>query len=214
MGNFAYDDLQKEEVDIAINYSIDKSLRNVFSPKDKRQPMSASKDGFEDLQLLLDDFKVLKEEDFPLTGLLTIGNKVKGTLPGNYYHLINDRSVLNKPNCGSIEKPNRLTDSEIVHTLLDTELGKTVAERPVSTLAKNVLTVYQEGFTVTEILIDYYKKPAKVDFNNPVDGTGVIEFEDTTCYKIAEHIAKVCSIWLEQPQLKITYLNSIESETT
>lgn len=212
MGNFAYDDLEREEVDVAINYTIDKMLRKMFSPKDKRQAASISKDGFEDLQLSLDDFKNLKVEDVSLTGLTTVGNKVKGTLPGDYYHLINDRSVVNKPNCDSIESPNRLTDSEIVHRILQRTLSKTVPESPVSTMAANSMTVYFDGFTVTAIKIDYYKKPATVNFNVPANGAGVLEFPDSTCNKIAEVTAKVCSMWLEQPQLKVSYLNALNQE--
>lgn len=212
MGNFAYDDLEKEEVDIAINYSINMALRNLFNESEKTQ-RSTSKDGFEDLVLRADDFSVLKEEDYALTNLITVGTKVKGDLPGNYYKLINDRSVLNKPNCDSVERPNRLTDSEFVHEILMTELGKTRSESPVSTMAKDKLTVYTDGFTVTQVLIDYYRKPAVINFNNPPNGAGVIEFSDNTCYKIAQHIARVCAIWLEQPQLKIAYLKAVETET-
>lgn len=212
MGNFAYDDLEREEVDIAINYSIDKALRKAFSPKDKRLPMSASKDGFEDLVLIADDYKVLKVEDYALTGLSSTATKIKGALPPDYYHLINDRSVLNKPNCDSIESPNRLTDSEIVHRIVRNELSKSKAESPVSSLGDGTLSVYLNGFTVTGILIDYYKKPAVIDFNTPPNGGAIIQFPDTTCYKIAETVAKVCAIWLEQPQLKTVYLNGLASE--
>lgn len=213
MGNFSYDDLEREEVDVAINYGFDKAIRHYLSPKDDRQAASASKDGFEDIQLTLDDLRMIKVEDVSLAGLVNVGTtKTRGNLPDGYRGLINDRSVVKLPDCDAIEKPNRLTDSEIVKNLLETELGGTNAESPISTMSDNRLTVYRKGFDVTDIVIDYYKKPAKVDYNAPANGAGVIEFPDSTCYKFADKLVVILSSWLEQPQLKVEYLKQIAND--
>ncbi len=213
MGNFAYDDLEREEVDVIINHSIDRLLSKVFAPKDKRVIASTSKSGFEDVQVKVDDFKVLKVEEVSLAGLANVGKRYTANLPNDYYHLANDRSVVSKPNCDDLESVNRLTDSEIVHTIIRNGLSKPVPESPVSSLSPSTIVVYTDGvFTIKEVIIDYYRKPAVVDYTTPAGGTGILEFPDTTCRKIAEEASKVASVILEQMQNKTALLKALQEE--
>ncbi len=220
MSNFAYLDMEKEEVDLVINYVIFKLIRNLLTP-DKalvKNPRLLPDGGFEATQVTLDDFEVLKVLNHLLTGLtpFTDGHNkgVSGTFPNEYEALINDRTLVKKTGCSQTVKPNRLTRTDKLYEILGTELGKTVADSPVSMKSNNKLFVYNDDtFAINGIVVDYYKKPQKIDYNNPVNGTQVIEFRESFCNKIAEWASIVICKITEQPQLKVEYLKELSQES-
>lgn len=199
---FAYEDFEKEEIDMALMTVIYKSIRKVLTPQNRRIKPVPEKTGYSDTQLVLDDFSVLeiKDKELPVS---SFSGGVFAALPTGageeYLHLINDRSLVKKNGCET-EKvfPNRLTDSETLHTILNTSISVTVPERPVSNLSKNSIFVYTDGFSVSKIIIDYFKKPTVINFNAPPNGAGVLEFRESTCYKIVEET--------------ITYLKGLSSK--
>jgi hypothetical protein len=206
LGNFAYSDLEPGQMDLVINYTINMMIRAILTPveRSKTNPF-VLKGGFEDSQLKLDDLKPLKIDNITLAVTPTLGG-VTATLPPDYNTLINDRSTVKKPDCDPDVFPNRLIDSENLYVYLGTELGKTVPESPVSKLSQARIDVYTKGFDILNVIIDYYKNPAVVNYNVPANGAGVIEFNESFCYKIAEKSVITASIWTEQPQLKTQFL--------
>lgn len=211
---FQYAGIQREEFDLVINRTIDKIIQKAFRPEDvppqEKQDLELY---FDKYQFTQDDFKVLKVKD-DITTVTPFRRGVLRSLPSDYRHLINDRTIISKE-CyedgvkvtKSKEVPNRLTKTEDIYTILENPFITTKEESPLSELVDNELRVYTDDkFTVTNIIIDYCKEPAVVDTVNFPNQD--LEFSNPTCYKIADFAISYLAKITEQPQQKIVNLES------
>lgn len=66
----------------------------------------------------------------------------------------------------TIEKPNRLTDTEILYDLLNSSFGTTTVESPISSLERGkIILHHKQKFIPTTLNIDYIKKPRKISLS-------------------------------------------------
>lgn len=181
IGLFTNANIEGEELDLVINAMFSNFVRKGLNPQDKA-------DGFEDVQVNVDDLKFLKVLDTELD-VVAFARGFLSELPQNYYHLIADRSLV-AINCnGQFQTkivPNRLIDTEKKDQYLDSEISKPKKESPVSELSGNSIRVYvTSDFEIRKIYIDYYRKLNKVDIKSP---NTILEFSDETLYLIANKI--------------------------
>lgn len=194
-GVLAYAGSFREEYDLDINRCISRIVEDVLS----------GKTGLHDkLQITKDDLSPLRVLD----QTLAVGANPRGfeaTLPGDYNHLINDRSVVSFTCDGEVQTkqvPNRLIRDEYTYNLQDNELGKSIISSPISTLSLGKLVILAPDFTVSGVKIDYYRNPVLVDFNNPANGAGVLEFSNTTMFKFIDYIVEYVAGILEESAIK------------
>ena len=191
----------------------------IFMSKEERnKPENIA---FQEVQAILDDLKILQIKDYS-TALVPFGKGMYIPFPANYAHLINDRTLVAKTcdGCnGGLEQTkeviNRETKTESLYNKLDNTMSKTSEDSPISELAGGNLYVYnmfrgQQQFRINNIVIDYLRKPVPVKFNDVTfpNGATVLEFPETTCYKLIDLCVKYISIVTQQNQNKIQNLKA------
>ena len=170
------------------------------------------------IQASLDDLRAITVNNTGITSPTeaTSGGYtyVAGTLPADYLHLLNSRSITQPVNCttdGTREVTNRLTKLDLVFDLLENSIYKTDVLSPISKLVGNTLTVYNSYrgtklFTVSNVIIDYLRKPTIYTYAN--DSGTTLEFPDNVCFKIIDTVAIYMAIIAEQNPQKIQFLAS------
>lgn len=217
MAAFVNKKVQLEELDLIWNKIPYKFIELIFmSEEERRKPENIA---FQEVQATLDDLKILQIKDYTTT-LVTFSKGKYIAFPTNYYHLINDRTLVGKVCSGcdgnvqqTQEATNRLTRTEVLPNKLDNTMAKTREDSPISEESGNRLYVYNlykgnSQFNINEIYIDYLKKPTVVAYNDVTfpNGTTVIEFPDQTCYKFIDMCIIYISKITQQNQQKITNL--------
>lgn len=204
-------DIDKRELDYHVNHIVDKFIKLVFPDERDIYP----NEEYSKIQASADDLRVLEVNDFtPSMTVFTSGGYTgkKITLPADYRHLLNDRTVVKPLNCVTtdiIEVPNRLTKGDLIKNVLENHIHKTSVESPVSRLTGNELLVYSSfrnkpQFTIENIIIDYIKKPANIAYG--ADGSSIIEFPDQVCHKLVDLAVIYISKISEQNPNKIQFL--------
>lgn len=204
-------DIDKRELDYHINHVVDKFIKLVFPDEKDIYP----NEDYSKIQASLDDLRVLEVNDYtPSMTVFTSGGYTgkKITLPTNYRHLINDRTIVKPLTCTIdrvIESPNRLSRASLIKNILENSTTRTYIESPVSRLSGNELLVYdsykgKQQFNIENIVIDYLKKPNVISYG--VDGSTVIEFPDQVCHKLVDLAVIYISKISEQNPNKINFL--------
>lgn len=169
---------------------------------------------YSDIQASIDDLRAITVANAtPNVTKHTEGGYTvyKISLPTNYRHLINDRSITLGIGCtgnGGVV-PNRLVEQDDLYNILENKLYKTVASSPVSKIDDNKLYVYAsykgvEQFTVNAIFIDYIKNPTKYTF--ATDSGTTIEFPENVVFKIIKTTLIYAATIAEQNPNKIQLL--------
>lgn len=163
-----------QEIDLFLNDQMDKFVETRTTPKSNHKG-----EGFEESQKRLDDIRtVIKEGSTNSTDpdvvngtktSLTLGTFDYGkviTLPTDYKKLVSDWSDTFTPCANNFIVPNRLySNNRDVQLALKDPFHKTHPESPVSQLVNNMLRVYEDNFTVSNVHISYVYKYPKIEYN-------------------------------------------------
>ncbi len=145
--------IEPKEYCLQWDREVDKYIDSFLVPA-----QSGTLQGVDEIQTDLDHLRFLKVID---TQIPLINSE--GDLPTNYRNLLNDRSEI--LNCGVLTKvPNRLTGDEDLYKILQNPFTKPRKRDsgPVSRIFNNRIRVYTDNFTVSNVYIDYIRKPIKL----------------------------------------------------
>lgn len=224
LGFYVYDNLESEQIDLQINrqiyYAIDGILDKYFGRKLK----IGIDQGFQVDQVSLDNLRQqhVKDANTTLTTSTGIGKKFE--LPADYYHYIKAKATISY-SCyeDGVKKTKtepvkvRIVKSQDIDNMLNHPFHKTVKESPIGEIAGNYVYIYTNSdFDVTEVKLDYIKKPVKVvfakDISGNYDAANSVHFDidNSLQYMIIDMtVLKIIKI-IESPQQKII---NLEQET-
>jgi len=156
--------IQTQQIDLALNLSIlqfiESQLAGVISKSGRLL-------GFYDDQKRVNNLRTLIIKNVSLNPSAVLGESSSSfLLPGDYSYLINDRSAV-VINSLSRVYSNSFVDIEYLYDKLDNFLHKPKPNKPLSVIAGNKIYVYYDpSVTLSELRIDYLRKPATVALNN------------------------------------------------
>ncbi len=153
LNSFVFSNFEPKEYSLQIDREVDKYIDSFFKPA-----QVGTLEGVDEIQTDLDNLRFLKVIDtqIPLTNS-------EGDLPTNYRNLLNDRSEV--LNCGVLTRvPNRVTGDEDLYKIIQNPFTrpKNRDSGPLSRIFNNKIKVYTDNFTVTNVYIDYIRKPIKL----------------------------------------------------
>lgn len=223
LGFYLYDDLETEEIDLQINRQIYKIVDGILDKYFGRIPKVGVEEIFQKNIVTLDNLKKQHVKNAPTT-LTTISGGISFPLQDPYYHYIKAVATVTyscKENGETITKtlyPKiRIGESENIDTMKTHNFHKTNKKSPLGEIAGDTVYVYTDGtFTITDVKLDYIKKPAKVVYGKDVDGnyddatSTQCDLDDSLHYLVQEMTSiRVLKI-LEKGQQKI---ENIQQET-
>lgn len=215
-GSFIHQDFEPSEIDIAINKTIGDIIAESVSHGERRRRQVVV--GRAENQASLDAFRVLEvfDKDLPL---LPFNEGFISTLPGGageeYLHLLHGKVKVSSDDCPTpVWVDYRVLDTKSLRRLLNTGLATTVLESPIASISGDSVRVYTLGkFTIEEHQISYYRKPAVVDFDNPPNGAGNIEFDYSMSNRIIDRTARYLVNIANQDSNKIANLDKLRQES-
>lgn len=177
LGFYVYDNLETEEIDLQINRQIYTVIDGILDKFFGRTLKIGIDQGFQVNQVTLDNLRLQHVKDATTTLTTFTGGK-KLDLPSDYYHYIKAKATISyscREDGQTVTKTKlvkiRIAESQNVDAMLDNPLHKTVKESPIGEIAGNILYIYtNENFDVTDVKLDYIKKPVQVVFAKDING--------------------------------------------
>lgn len=96
---------------------------------------------------------------------------------------------------------NRLTKSENIHYLLNSNLSKSKINSPISELMSDSLRVHKKNFDIASVDITYIRKPKQISYHDNINEEN--EFPDNVIQYFIEKAVQYIAIRTEQSQQKI-----------
>lgn len=178
MGYLTYRGSESEEIDLQINTQIDNFVEAIVDKYKSKQARNGVKEGFQANQVRLDDLRTIHIKDLVRSSTPYGSDGVSFPLPDDYSHHIKTKVTWSIDCIGEDKKKTTLTglsqiriaETEDIENMRVHPFYKTTKESPLAELVNNTVYVYTDGFTITEVKIDYIKKPAVVKFGKDVGG--------------------------------------------
>lgn len=173
MGMAAYKDFAPEELDLQINRQIYFLVEGILDRHFGRPLKVDERQSYDSNQVTLDNLRFLRKTVIPT--IESFNNNKFVRFPDDYYHHIKSTVTITYK-CWENNK-------EVTHTKdVDVRVGqlqydvknhpfhKTGRDSPLGEINNGVLGFYEDGFTITQVVMNYLRQPAKVKFGYDVNG--------------------------------------------
>lgn len=176
LGFYVYDNLETEQIDLQINRQIYLLIDGILDKHFGRKLKIGPQQGFQVDQVSLDNLRMshIKGASRSLT---TVERGYTFELPAGYYHYVKATAKIDticKRNgvdvTETVYSKIRIVKSQDVDSLLNNPMHKTCKESPVAEIVGNLVYIYTDRFTISELKLDYIKKPEQVLYAKDIDG--------------------------------------------
>jgi hypothetical protein len=153
-----YGNLLTEEILLQFDNIVDRFIDAHLYPK-----QVGSLKGIDETQLTIDNLRFIKVINTPLSRTSVIYNNSCFTLPTNYRNLINDSSVVTICGVTKTLGNRQIGDEELKENIAANPFLKSKSSSPLSRISgNNYYIIDGVSLNITEVNIDYYKKPVRL----------------------------------------------------
>jgi hypothetical protein len=223
LGFYLYDHLETEEVDLHINRQVYMLIDGILDKHFGRSLKLGPQQGFQVDQISLDNLR--KQQVKGATTTLTAfdrGMKFDLPIAGDiYYHYTRATATISiaciDDNGQSVTKTDysqlRIVENKNIDEMLKSPFHKTDKDSPLAEISGNTIYIYTSSdFTITNIKLDYIKRPAKIVYGkdgggNYSDGASTqCDLDDSLHYMLQQMTSNSIMKIIENPQQKIVNL--------
>lgn len=148
LNSHVFANIEPNELSLQFDRIVDKYIDSHLKPS-----QVGTLEGIDEIQIDIDNLRNIKNigQVIPLTNGL-------GVLPSDYRNLLNSRSEV--VDCNITQQvPNRIHGDEDLYKVLRNPFTKSTISSPIGRIYGNNIQIYTNNFVVSNVYIDYIRKP-------------------------------------------------------